>query len=104
MGQPVARVGDKIQGICDHGQNCCPHSVVGQITQGAQKTTVEGMAVARINDPVMHNCPHCGTGNIIAGSQTVMAEGQAVAHLNDKVLFPGGQGIIIGSAQKTTAA
>lgn len=101
MGNPAARVGDRITGVCNHSQNCCPHNVTGVISQGANKTLIEGKIIARIGDKVQHNCPHCGTGNIVGGSSSVIGEGKGIARMGDKVVFPAGQGTIVAGANKT---
>jgi uncharacterized Zn-binding protein involved in type VI secretion len=98
MGQPIARLGDQVQGICHHGKDDCPHSWTGTIVGGASSSLAEGQPIARIGDDCVTSCPHCGKATIVAGSSTVLAEGGGVAHLGDKVVSPGGQGTIVGSA------
>ena len=103
MGQPVARLGDQVQGICHHGAKDCPHPWTGTIVGGAASDLAEGQSLARIGDHCVTSCPHCGKATIVAGSSTVLAEGGGVAHLGDKVVSPGGQGTIIGSASTVIA-
>ena len=90
----IARVTDEHRGICDHGELCCPHNVVGTIVQGSPDTFANGLQVARLNDAVVHNCPHCGTGFVSSASGAVRANGIGVARLGDAVTYPGGEGSI----------
>jgi uncharacterized Zn-binding protein involved in type VI secretion len=90
----VARLGDLHEGICDHGQLCCPHKVAGKIVSGSGNTYANGRPIARLNDEVEHNCPHCGTGNISSASGTVKVNGMGAARLGDTVTYPGGNGKI----------
>jgi len=66
----VARVGD----TSDHN---------GVIISGANRTFVNGKAVARIGD--MHSCPEHGISPITSGSSSVFVEGRAVARVGDTV-------------------
>ena len=90
----AARVTDEHRGVCGHGEPCCPHSVAGTITQGSPNVRVNGLAAARLGDPVAHDCPHCGTGHISSGSGTVRVNGAPAARIGDSVAYPGGSGII----------
>lgn len=94
----VARVTDQHEGICDHGQICCPHSVVGSIIGGSDDVFTNNLQQARDGDLVSHNCPHCGTGHIVASSATVFVNGKAVARLGDTVIYPGGNGMIASAS------
>ena len=89
-----ARVTDTHAGICDHGFDCCPHSVSGTIVGGSPNVFANGLAAARLGDPVVHSCPHCGTGNISSSSGTVLINGIGAARLGDAVTYPGGGGTI----------
>ena len=90
----AARVTDEHRGACDHGDICCPHNVVGTITEGSPNVLVNGLQAARLSDPVIHDCPHCGTGYISGASGTVRANGLGIARLGDPVTYPGGGGEI----------
>jgi len=90
----IARVTDRHSGSCGHGLDCCPHSVIGIITQGSPNSFVNGLEIARLGDAVIHDCPHCGTGNISSASTTVFANGIPVARRGDRVTYPGGVGRI----------
>jgi uncharacterized Zn-binding protein involved in type VI secretion len=90
----VARLGDAHSGICDHGEDCCPHAVAGVIVSGSGNVFANGRPVARLGDSVTHSCPHCGTGSISSASGTVKANGIGVARLGDSVTYPGGSGKI----------
>ena len=102
MGKPIARIGDVHKGICNHGLDCCPHSVTGTIVQGSPDVFNNGKNVARNGDHVVHNCPHCGTGYIVSSS-TVKVNGISIAHLGDTVIYPGGSGTIVSSSHDTNA-
>ena len=90
----AARVTDTHAGICDHALPCCPHHVIGTITQGSPDTFINGMPAARLDDRVFHNCPHCGIGYISSASGAVKINGKGAAREGDKVTYPGGSGVI----------
>lgn len=94
----VARVGDRHEGICDHGAPCCPHFVSGTIVKGSTNVKANGKQVARLGDTVNHNCPHCGVGWISSSSSTVKANGIGVARIGDTVEYPGGSGVIVSGS------
>lgn len=94
----VARVTDMHEGICGHGDICCPHFVTGPIVQGSEQVFTNGLQQARDRDIVSHNCPHCGTGYIVASSSTVLVNGKVIARLGDTVIYPGGNGVIVNSS------
>jgi len=99
----IARRTDEHRGICDHGAQCCPHSVIGSIIEGSVNSLADGLEIARLNDRVMHNCPHCGTGTISSASSSVMVDGIGVARIGDTVTYPGGGGIITTGSPKSFA-
>ena len=90
----IARVGDEHRGICGHGAPCCPHHVVGTITEGSPGANANSRPVARLLDDVVHNCPHCGIGHVASSSVTVRANGIGAARIGDTVVYPGGWGLI----------
>jgi len=96
----AARITDEHRGICNHGAPCCPHSVVGEITEGSPDAYFGGLKAARLGDGATHNCPHCGTGNISSASRTVNVNGKGVARLGDEVTYPGGSGVITTAGEK----
>jgi len=98
-----ARLGDKHEGICDHGALCCPHKVSGVIVAASPNVNANGPGVARLGDPVVHNCPHCGTGFISSASGTVIVNGKGVARLGDSVTYPGGGGKIVTASNDVIA-
>lgn len=91
----IARVGDRHEGTCSHGDICCPHSVSGVFTGGSPDVFANGQAIIRVGDPLEHNCPHCGTGESAQGSPDVFANGIAVSRVGDSVTYPGGGGTIV---------
>ena len=99
----AARVTDEHRGVCSHGADCCPHSVVGTITSGSPDVFINGLRAARLNDTVRHNCPHCGTGFVSSASGSVFANGAPVARLGDRVTYPGGRGTITTANDTVTA-
>ena len=99
----VARIGDSHSGICDHGEDCCPHGVSGVIVAGSSNVKANGIGVARLGDAVTHSCPHCGTGNISSASGKVRANGIGVARLGDSVTYPGGGGTITSASVNVVA-
>ena len=94
----VVRVGDRHEGICSHGYDCCPHGVSGVFVVGSPDCFVNGKAVVRIGDALIHDCPHCGTGEAMAGSSTVSANGVGMHRVGDAVVYPGGSGVTISGS------
>jgi len=94
----VARIGDQHMGVCDHGQRCCPHNVVGVIASASGDVNANSKGVARLGDSVVHNCPHCGIGKISSASGTVNANGKGIARIGDAVTYPGGGGKIVSAS------
>jgi len=90
----VARKGDTHSGICDHGFDCCPHIVSGEIVGGSTDVLTNDRQTARLYDPVVHDCPHCGTGYISSASSTAKADDLGIARDGDSVTYPGGGGKI----------
>ena len=95
---PDARIGDTHVGVCDHGEDCCPHDVSGVIVSGAGSVISSGSPTARMGDSVVHDCPHCGTGVCVGASPNVNAEGSAVHRLGDLVVYPAGDGTTVSGA------
>lgn len=98
----IHRVGDYSIGICDHGQDCCPHTWVGIRVEGAGTVYANGSRVARINDLATTTCPHCGVELAVAGMNSVQAEGVAVHPVNGAVIAPGGSGISISASKNVS--
>ena len=96
-----ARTSDNHMGICAHGAQCCPHSVIGTIVQGSPNVFVNGRPAARLNDMVRHSCPHCGVGWVDSASSSVFANGIPVARSGDRVRYPGGRGSILSGSSNT---
>jgi len=94
----VARLGDKHEGICNHGLPCCPHKVVGVISSASGNVIANSRGEARLNDQVTHDCPHCGTGYVSSASGTVINNGIGVARLGDSVTYPAGSGVIVSAS------
>lgn len=97
----VARIGDTHVGECDHGMECCPHSVKGLIVGGSEDTITNGKKQARHDDIVHHDCPHCGTGRIVASAGSVLVNGMRIAKKKDVVIYPGGAGVITKGSEDT---
>ena len=103
MGKPAARIGDRVQGICHHGRDDCPHPWSGTIVAGSDTVLTDGKPVARIGDNIATSCPHCGRATIVGGSDSVLAQ-KPIAHIGDRVVSPGGQGTIVGSGETVIVA
>lgn len=50
-----SRIGDVIVGICDHGDTCCPHSVVGVQVSGSGDTKTNNRSTSRLGDIGVHS-------------------------------------------------
>jgi len=94
----AARKGDQHRGTCGHGSLCCPHSVIGEISEGSPDVFINGRPAARLNDSVTHDCPHCGTGYVSSASGSVKANGRGIARIGDTVTYPGGSGTITAAS------
>ena len=90
--QRIARVGDRVTGICNHGYECCPHHITGQFIEGSQTMIVNGLGVVRTGDRCQTTCPHCGTGYAEEGSNTVFADGKPIHLCGQRVRLGGGWG------------
>lgn len=73
------------------------------VTAGAGTVTIDGMAVARVGDPLMiHAAPLCPPHprSISSGSGTVMIEGKPAARVGDSIscggVLVGGGSVNIG--------
>ena len=52
----AARVGDLARKPSDsHGNDCCPHDVIGAAVQGSPNVFIEGRAALRVGDPGVHS-------------------------------------------------
>ena len=82
MANPVARIGDKLDGTCYHPSHKSPIHTGGTVISGSDKTTCEGLPVARLGDKVISNCGHSGT--IVTASSTGTDTGIGIAAVGDK--------------------
>jgi len=89
MTVPVARVGDKFFGICNHGSPDCPHVVMGDFITGFPGVLANGMAVVRMGDKGFHSCPHDPMGEAITGG-VHQAGSKGMHRLGGKVDTGGG--------------
>ena len=87
----AARNGDmaKATGV-SFGAPCCPHNVIGPITQGALTVFINGKPAAREYDHGVH-AQSCGpnTFMVLKGSTTVIIEGYAAARIGDDTIHDG---------------
>lgn len=86
--------GDLHQGICDHGEDCCPHDVNGKITECFGNLYSNGKKVVTVGDRVTHNCPHCGKGEISSSTGTIYIKGKQVCGIGSSIKYEGGTGKI----------
>jgi uncharacterized Zn-binding protein involved in type VI secretion len=77
----VARVGDRVKGVCSCHED--PKTTTGVIIRGADSVYANSNSVARIGDLVRADCGH--TGKIVGGSTKCFAESGSVARIGDKV-------------------
>jgi uncharacterized Zn-binding protein involved in type VI secretion len=91
----VCVVGDSIIGICDHGQECCPHNVTGYFTEGSPTVSFNNKPVVRDGDRCRTTCPHCHTGYAVGRSSRITVDGKPVHRLGDPVVLGGGTGISV---------
>lgn len=82
MSRPVARLGDRTDGVCFG--HPVPLPIGGEIITASTDTlTNTPRGTARIGDTVRADCGH--TGQIVSGSPNVYANNRNVARLNDNV-------------------
>lgn len=74
----ICRMGDYTLGMGSHGNDDCPHSIVGFYMQGSPNVRINGLQAQRMGDFAVHNCPHCGFSMAIQGYPTVLANGMPV--------------------------
>ena len=95
----IARVGDICVGIGSHGEDCCPHGIVGVIISGSWNSYCDHRSIARVPDIVAHSCPHCGIGITLTGATRSFCNNIPIHRIGDLVFFTCGIGItIIGSS------
>lgn len=88
----VARKGDKIEGICNHGGLCCPHHVTGTFVEASGKTFAQDEGVVREGDECRTSCPHCHIGWAKGHSGSLYVQGKPAHRLGDEVKLGGGTG------------
>lgn len=93
----ISLKGDKHEGTCDHGKDCCPHKVNGVISICSGKAYNNGKQIALIGDEVTHNCPHCGKGEIIDSTSKIYVNGKQACGIGSNVKYEKGDGKIISS-------
>lgn len=82
----IVRNGDSTTGVCDLGQDCCPHGRSGTVSVVSGNVNCNGLGVHRLNDTGSTNCPHGGTFSSIAGSGSVYVNGQPAVRVGDATI------------------
>ena len=86
--------GDLYEGICDHGEDCCPHHVTGEISECSGKMYSNGEQVALVGDKITHNCPHCGTATISSSTSNIYINGKQACGIGSIIEYSNGSGKI----------
>lgn len=81
MSRKVARVGDKWSGVCKHPDHSSPISVDGEIIEGSDFFTNQGISIARHGDRVRSSCGHVDT--IVSTTTKFTVSGIDIARIED---------------------
>lgn len=79
----VTKAGDSTSGMCNMGEDCCPHGRNGTNSNGSGNVFVNGQPLHRQGDSGSCNCPHGGNFSSNSGSGTVFCNGMAVTRVGD---------------------
>ncbi len=99
----VARTNDLAVGVCDHGQDCCPHVVVGFHGPGSPDVRANGLGVQRTGDFGVHTCPHCAVFMCVGGSANVGGNSKGLHRSGDLVTHFCGTGISVTGSNSVRA-
>lgn len=94
----VCTINDRITGVCNHGEECCPHAVSGYFIEGSETVLAGGRGVVRDGDRCWTTCPHCHTGYAVGRSAKLFADGRPVHRQGDPVKLPGGTGVSVSAS------
>lgn len=110
----VTRIGDNTSGICDIGDDCCPHSRTGTNKIGSPNIFINGKPLHLVTHTGPCNCPHGGTFKSTVGASDVIANGYKVTRIGDETIcqncgmkgkhIVGSPNVFIGSVSSTTGA
>lgn len=83
MGRQIARIGDRVQGLCSHPSHDKPIVTGGTIITGSPDVSCGGRGVARMGDSVLTDCGHTAViitaaGNLTANSRPTARSGDLV--------------------------
>lgn len=79
----ATRIGDGTTGICDLGEECCPHGRAGVNTEGSNNVFINKKPAHRLNDGGNCNCPHDSSYVSTSASTTVFANGKGITRIGD---------------------
>ena len=79
----ATRINDGTTGICDVGEDCCPHERAGTNATGSPDVFINGLAAHRRGDTGPTNCPHAGTFRSVGCSSTVFINGRGATRISD---------------------
>ena len=85
----ATRIGDGTTGICDVGEECCPHGRAGVNTSGSADVYCNGIAIHRRGDSGTCRCVHGGSYVSTSASTTVFANGKGITRINDSTVCEG---------------
>lgn len=96
----ICCIGDTIIGVCDHGEECCPHNVTGFFVEGSDIAASNGKGLVRDGDRCWTTCPHCATGYAVGGSSKVFIDDKPVHRKGDMVKLGAGTGHSITASSR----
>lgn len=79
----ATRISDNTTGICDVGEDCCPHNRTGTNATGSPNVYINGQKAHRLTDNGTIMCPHGGYFASTSASSTVFVNGKGLTRIGD---------------------
>ena len=80
------RINDRTVGVCDIGEDCCPHSRSGTNATGSPNVFINDLKCHRLGDTGPTNCPHGGTFESTEGSPNVFVNDKPKTRISDTTI------------------
>lgn len=90
-----ARLTDMTVGHGSHGQDCCPHTIIGIFITGSPNHQTNNLLSVRLTDITAHNCPHCPIGMAITASPDKFINNLGAHRVGDVVTEFCGTGVTV---------
>ena len=80
------RISDRTTGVCNIGEDCCPHSRSGTNSTGSPNVIINDLKCHRLGDTGPTNCPHGGTFESTQGSPNVFVNDMPKTRISDTTI------------------